>query len=304
LTRDSDREVSIRATLELYRLGDYNESASKRIIELFETSLTDIQDPSPSILALQKLLDEISRKKDPRFDSLLRKIWEAQKAKELTQSHFVDIAKHLEESGQKLPQTYWMTRSQENKDVVALEFLITKSNPEIIRYFQDAFQSPSSILKSYAASFLYAQDPQASYWNYLDQSVSQGLQNGFSNEMEAKVTLQAFIRADFRKAMPLIKTALNSEDEIIRISTHQALSKIKNSTTTDLLFQSAVNQLKKSSFPESELRALVSQNTNYSDLKYEEVRRLATQPPQEYQVNGSWSPNDFAALDFEKIHRK
>ena len=208
----------------------------------------------------------------------------------------------------KLPDEYWVRRLENTSGFYhALEVaeqnggaaLIPKLNEVFEKLRQQGKTPPAA--GSWAASTaaaLFRQTGDARYREYLEEQARRQLADP-SFEQNLPKVLEGLAASGDRGAFDLVSSALGHENGVIRTMAIDALSKSRNPTACDLLFETAIERTKGGKgFPGWELRALVIQGSPDADFKYERLKQAL--------LNGQlgWNAviSDFDVCEFLRKH--
>lgn len=300
LLDDDDMSVSIIAISELYRLGDYQDFALKRIQGF--VSDTPMSLSYKEVVLYHRILNDLEFYDDNRVDHLILQKWDDQKEEETGLSNFVDYGYYLEKNEIKLPIEYWIQRIQYEKywehSIAVLENRKETLNVDILNSNLDYINEPQ---KSSYIALMYQVSKDQEQEKYLEKNATKHIDSHRINAKAMTDSFKALAKAGTPNTISILSKGLDRSNILVRRSAAEALGNMKEEEISNLLYESAVKYLKiEKRFPRIELDALIKQNTEIGDLKFVELKTILMDENRNYGPSGIWSTTDFHSLEFFK----
>ena len=317
LVEDESLKISDRAMIELYRLGDINEIAFRKIQARLKNEAENyfFGDDNNYLDQRQQILNDLLFYDDRRFDDEIYNLWQSKKDMDMDLSKikgtsFPDFAHYLEEVGVDLPLDYWHSRinvpaNWEN----TYDILERRGNEATARMIKDYFlttekadrHSIARMSRPIVAAIIYKLTDKPEYLDFVEATARSVQSNyGYQTDQEAFNALSALAKASPEKAMPLLENTRWEGD--IGSTALDALALIPDKESTDIISKEAIRVITETGiFPSDALEALARQNTEYAGNRYDEIRQEFLSG--KYGWTGSTTINNFDRLDFIRYNR-
>lgn len=313
LTEDESLKVSDLAIIELYRLGDINGIAFRKIGARLNDESENFfyNDDNKYLGQRQQILNDLLFYDDRRFVDKIYTLWQAQSEIDLSkvkETRFPDFGYYLEEVGVELPLEYWHSRIDmsahwEN----TYDVLQRKGNTATAQILEDYFltterargRSTEKVTRPIVAAAIYNLTGKAEYLDFVKTkalSVQSDYKAGTMEE--SRIALITFAKISPSEAMPLLRdTRLDGQ---IRSIALDALASIPDEESSDIISNEAIRIITETRrFPRDTLEALANQNTEYALNLYDEIKGALLSG--EYGWNTPIS--NFDRLDFIRYER-
>ena len=222
-------------------------------------------------------------------------------------TEFVDLAYFLEKNNKEIPIDYWYERLNNFRGLKhtfdVLDSRLDDSVKPGLKKVLESKKVRTNPHKASAARFLFKLTGEEVYSNYLrDQSLAlkeSYISESYNDTVTMEESLSSYIRIDALKALEIVKVVRRGG--ILDKAALDALAASKNSITTDFICDEILEHLKKRhGFPYKELEVLVKQNTEYSGVKYQELKGLIKDPTNRLIDGRVWTDYDFRKIDFQR----
>lgn len=307
LAEDEKPSVSTEAVLAIYRLGDIDEFARKKMSDWIAKGLnfeaydsTFGQTEYMDIRA--RVLREIAIIQDKSFDGIIYDTWEKTRHEEGKHLAAVDYGYFLEKHGRELPADYWLERlNSPYRLSSALEIAEKKRAPQLVpklmTLFDEFHESPLESLEAggaaSVASALFRQTGDIRYRDYLIKRAREQIATGPFGKALSNV-LDGLAATKDKAAFDIVSSALDDEGGLNMLAA-AALGKTPDPAATEILFEAAIKKAKEGKgFPSQELRALLTQGDPAADSKYEHLKQVLLSGKLAWKAVES----DFYALEF------
>jgi hypothetical protein len=334
LVEDGNSRIAFLAAQQLYRLGDYEEKAYSKLKELIKTTpvyehsvsqqtkSTDFNEllnnaqkkaSDPDNLDYSEIIKDLLQDfiifNDDRFNDVIYDKWLELRSEEklVKDSKFVDLAYFLEKNNKEIPIDYWYERLNNFRGLKhtfdVLDSRLDDSVKPGLKKVLESKKVRTNPHKASAARFLFKLTGEEVYSNYLrDQSLAlkeSYISESYNDTVTMEESLSSYIRIDALKALEIVKVVRRGG--ILDKAALDALAASKNSITTDFIGDEILEHLKKRhGFPYKELEVLVKQNTEYSGVKYQELKGLIKDPTNRLIDGRVWTDYDFRKIDFQR----
>ncbi|GEM_PF-3149059 len=286
LTEDESLKISDLAVTELYRLGDINGIAFRKIgVRLNDESENFFYDDDNNYLGQrQQILNDLLFYDDRRFVDEIYTLWQAQSEIDLSKvqgTRFPDFAYYLEEVGVELPLEYWHSRIDMSANWKnTYDVLKRKGNTATAQILEDYFltterargRSTEKVTRPIVAAAIYNLTGKTEYLGFVKAkalSVQSDYKAGTMEE--SRIALIAFAKISPSEAMPLLRNT--RWDDQIRSIALDALASIPDEESSDIISNEAIRIITETRrFPRDTLEALANQNTEYAASRYDELR--------------------------------
>ena len=334
LVEDGNSRIAFLAAQQLYRLGDYEEKAYSKLKELIKTTpvyehsvsqqteSTDFNEllnnaqkkaSDPDNLDYSEIIKDLLQDfiifNDDRFNDVIYDKWLELRSEEklVKDTEFVDLAYFLEKNNKEIPIDYWYERLNNFRGLKhtfdVLDSRLDDSVKPGLKKVLESKKVRTNPHKASAARFLFKLTGEEVYSNYLrDQSLAlkeSYISESYNDTVTMEESLSSYIRIDALKALEIVKVVRRGG--ILDKAALDALAASKNSITTDFICDEILEHLKKRhGFPYKELEVLVKQNTEYSGVKYQELKGLIKDPTNRLIDGRVWTDYDFRKIDFQR----
>jgi len=308
LSEDKEPAIATKGVLAIYRLGDFHEAASDRMVDWIESGFAYRYSDSTSGSSTSKdiraqVLEELELNNDRGLDQSIYDAWQRNQTTEGKDLAAVDYAYYLEKRGRELPADYWMQRLDNPSGFAnALEIAEKKATPEDIAKLKGIFEqlrarpaaSADAGRAASVASALFRQTGDAGYRDYLAEQAKTQLASG-SFESSLRKVLEGLAATNDESALDVVSAAMEHENAVIRELAIDALGETRDPAAAELLFAAAIKRATEGKgFPAREMRALLAQDDPSSDSKYERLQQALLSG----QFGWSATTGDFEALEF------
>lgn len=312
LGEDDVPEVSTKAIIGIYQLGDIDGFAHRKI----STWIAGITDSKLWISGLwkgdyvdirERALQEFEFFKDKSFDELIYDTWIKHRSAERNQLASVDFAYYLEKHGRKLPEGYWLERLDIPYGFAnALEIAEKQRAPQASEKMSTLFERLKGMREgsidvgraASLASVLFRITGEPRYRDYLAKQAEEMIaSSSFPSGIDK--FLDGLAAANDKKALNIVSAAMQHKNGVVREMAIAALGKSSDPISTEILFDAASEKVKAGTgFPGAEMRALVTQNNASADAKYDRLKQALMSGKLAWKA----SIRDFDELDFFRKH--